>query len=233
MKRQAKSLASSLEHRLSGYALAASAAGMGVLALAQPSEAKIVYTPTQVTIGRNGVYRLDLNRDGKVDFTVHDPASHLTSGNWKSLFASAPAGNEIAGSAGKYAFLASALERGARISQSRKFAGRAMMAFNCSGSGCYPYSTRTSGNWVNVANRYLGLKFKIEGKVHYGWARLSTQFAPFGTLSAVLTGYAYETIPNKPIVAGKTHGKDVVVEPASLGHLARGASAIPSWRGEQ
>ena len=48
---------------------------------------------------------------------------------------------------------------------------------------------------------------------------------------AFLTGYAYETVPNKAIVAGKTKGPDVVtVQDATLGHLARGASAIPAWR---
>ena len=86
----------------------------------------------------------------------------------------------------------------------------------------------------NVSNRYLGLKFTINGKTHYGWARLNVSFQinqGRGTLKATLTGYAYETIPNKAIVAGRTKGPDVVtLEPASLGHLARGASAIPAWR---
>jgi hypothetical protein len=46
-----------------------------------------------------------------------------------------------------------------------------------------------------------------------------------------LSGYAYETIPNKAIIAGKTIGRDVItVQPGSLGHLAAGASAIPAWR---
>lgn len=39
-------LSDSLHHRLNSYALAASAAGVGVLAVAQPADAKIVYTPT-------------------------------------------------------------------------------------------------------------------------------------------------------------------------------------------
>ena len=38
-------LSDSVHHQLSLYALAASAAGVGVLALAQPADAKIVYTP--------------------------------------------------------------------------------------------------------------------------------------------------------------------------------------------
>ena len=40
----------SVEKNLLGYTTLASAAGVGVLALTQPSEAKIVYTPTHQTI---------------------------------------------------------------------------------------------------------------------------------------------------------------------------------------
>jgi hypothetical protein len=45
----------------------------------------------------------------------------------------------------------------------------------------------------------------------------------FNNDSSTAIGYAYETIPNKPIVTGQTKGPDVV-EPATLGHLARGAA---------
>jgi len=43
----------------------------------------------------------------------------------------------------------------------------------------------------------------------------------------VLTGYAYETIPGKPIIAGKTEAPDIIsVQPnaalGSLGGLASG-----------
>lgn len=38
----------------------------------------------------------------------------------------------------------------------------------------------------------------------------------------------YETIANKPIIAGKTKGQDVAtILPTHLGHLARGSSATP------
>jgi hypothetical protein len=41
---------------------------------------------------------------------------------------------------------------------------------------------------------------------------------------ALLTGYAYETIPNKPIITGKTKGPDAItLAPGSLGALAAGA----------
>ena len=50
MKRSARSrktanLSKSVTHQLNMYALSASAAGVGALALAQPAEAKVIYTP--------------------------------------------------------------------------------------------------------------------------------------------------------------------------------------------
>jgi hypothetical protein len=79
---------------------------------------------------------------------------------------------------------------------------------------------------------YLGLKFVINGKTHYGWAR----FKPHqGLNNYYLTGYAYETIPNKPITTGQIKGPDdnsidepiafqgaPASQPASLGMLALG-----------
>jgi len=63
---------------------------------------------------------------------------------------------------------------------------------------------------------------------------------------AELTGYAYETIPNKAIIAGKTNGPDdISIEepgaaltaptpgPATLGALALGARGLSIWRREE
>jgi hypothetical protein len=57
-----------LQRRLNNYALAASAAGVSVLALVYPADAKVVFTHVHQVIGHNGVYNLDLNNDGTVDF---------------------------------------------------------------------------------------------------------------------------------------------------------------------
>jgi hypothetical protein len=77
------------------------------------------------------------------------------------------------------------------------------------------------GYWGDATGRYLGLKFQIKGKTHYAWARFNVKLSR--PVNAVLTGYAYETIPNKAIIAGKTKGPDVITErPATLGGLALG-----------
>src|SRR5271167_4822432 len=70
--RKTAALPESIHHRLNMYALAASAAGAGMLALAQPAEAKIVYTPAHKEIAPNNTVSLDLNHDGKIDFSIHD-----------------------------------------------------------------------------------------------------------------------------------------------------------------
>lgn len=99
----------------------------------------------------------------------------------------------------------------------------------------------TWGPWAHVKNRYLGLKFQTKGQTHFGWARLSTKIG-FGGATGILTGYAYETIPNKAIIAGKTHGPDEepgsaslktrTSESATLGMLALGAPGLSIWRRE-
>ena len=68
--RSPSKLSDSVHLQLSAYALAAGAAGVGMLALAQPAEAKIVYTKTHMVIAGAEQYYLDLNHDKITDFTV-------------------------------------------------------------------------------------------------------------------------------------------------------------------
>jgi hypothetical protein len=116
--------------------------------------------------------------------------------------------------------IAAALKKGAKIPGNRSYFPDGILASKSS----HGYT----GNWFNVRDRYLGLSFFINEKKHYGWARMDVRTTkhPF-TVTGTLTGYAYETIPNKPIIAGKTHGKD---EGSSLGALASGASGLYARR---
>ena len=214
-------LSDSVHQHLNMYALAASAAGVGVLALAPSAQAKIVYTHIHRVIGPSHRYSLDLNHDRTADFTIRNSYGCNQDWCWDVLYAIPTAGNGVEGARGflsiPYAY---ALSGGAVIGPKQPFSGQLMASDNMG----------YLGRWLNVSNRYLGLKFQIKGKTHYGWARLSvTDRSPH--ITATLTGYAYETIANKPIIAGRTKGPDVItLEPASLGHLARGASAISTWR---
>jgi len=231
MKRPARvslQLPESLHQRLNSYALAASAAGVSLVALAHPSEARIIYTRTHHVIGPGESYMLDLNRDGKTDFIIRN--NNLASSlyySWRKLSARP----EIRDNAISAIFntsnlrtLAYAFDRGARIGPYfRYFGAKVILASLISDRHNHEGGL---GYWLGVKDHYLGLACNIHGKTHYGWARLSVDLSLPLQLAATVTGYAYETIPNKPILTGKTTGSDAL-EGASLGALAAG-SAAPS-----
>jgi hypothetical protein len=226
--RSAVPLSESLNHRLSQYAFAAGAAGVGVLALSQPVEAKVVYTRTHevIKLGSEQV-SIDLNHDGIIDFLFFmAKGSHTFYSSGLGVLGCSKTSES--NSCFKNSVLishksdwAAALPEGFKVGQKGGRSHRVFMA----GVGTNFNSHRTyTGNWRNVKNRYLGLEFKIKGEAHFGWARLSATIPP---IRAVLTGYAYETIPNKPIITGKTKGPDVItLEPGSLGWLAQGSAGL-------
>jgi hypothetical protein len=234
--RSTSRLGASLEKSLAAYAAAAAAAGVGLLAFPSPAEAKIVYTSAHTNIPVNGApVLLDLNHDGITDFSFVNIQTFSADSHPRSLLVNGAPSNMIWGrgsrrfrSAGVFA---SALKKGFTIGPNRSYlqGTRGLMA----AIGAGQYGFYTSGQWFYTSHRYLGLKFIIKGHVHFGWARIAV------TLSqATLTGYAYETIPNKPIIAGQTHGADDAEQPPSasltpparkpstLGALALGAPAL-------
>jgi hypothetical protein len=115
-------LSDSLHHHLNMYALAASAAGVSMLVLTQPSEAKVIYTKTHQVIGQEGIYNLDLNHDGNVDFLIQQwggagSTSYLSNG----LKAKEALGNAVQGNSSKYSKFATALKVGVRIGPKQHF----------------------------------------------------------------------------------------------------------------
>ena len=246
--RQRIILSPPLQQRLNSYALAAGAAGVGALAMTQPAAAKIVYTSAHAVITSDHSVALDLNHDGKNDFTFHETFITTTSvGEDHSLILSvlpAHQNNEIWGKAHH----ASALRAGVQVGPRGKFSvSKKTMAVDYYADGTGGSGT-CAGQWNNLKNRYLGLKFTINGTTHFGWARLNvTCTTMYGNhiVTGVLTGYAYETIPNKPILTGKTRGPDNddqpapaslkthTSKPATLGALALGAPGLAIWKREE
>lgn len=247
------SVSASVHHRLNMYALAAGAAGVGMLASAQPMEAKIVYTPTHRQLLQNQSLNLDLNHDGTADFSLKFyRLASSSSGNRlvvSHLSVKGLGGANAVRTTGTRGF-AAALGKGAIIGAGKRFsAGDHYLA------SCFSHATinghtshRSAGPWLNLRQGYLGVKFTIAGKIHYGWVRLTHPLVKFscrgGNLAGTfLTGYAYETIPGKAIIAGATKGLDDTEptaslsprtpEPATLGLLALGAPGLSIWRREE
>jgi hypothetical protein len=202
------------------------------LALAQPLEAKVIYTKSDQVIGTNGIYSLDLNHDGIIDFLILESGYATFNGTAanNTLLAKEALGNAVEGRRGKSGqHFASALKPGAPIGPGEPFISGGANGESMARTWVSDLGGGQSGQWLNVTDRYLGLKFKIDGKTHYGWARLSVDLPGNFKIKATLTGYAYETVPDKSIRAGQTVGEADDAK-ATLGGLALGAAVVANGR---
>jgi hypothetical protein len=226
-------LSESFLSHVNAYALAAGAAGVSLIALAQPSEAEIVFTPANGNIPIGKYISIDVNHDGTPDFRffLYTFAYHSFRGDLDVK------GGGVMGQAGGYA---QALLAGASIGPQQQFFKGSLRMANSHGVDINSsiYSRTEKGPWANVQNRYLGVRFMISGTTHYGWIRL-TVGSTRRPLTATITGYAYETVAGKSIQAGQTSGaaslpaESVPMTPASLGMLAMGSQGLDLWRREE
>jgi hypothetical protein len=256
--RSAIRLGRDLEKNLFAYA---TVAGAGLATFAMPAEAEIIYTPSNTPMVINGanhglgLTQLDLNNDGTPDFafglssTIRFTSIGYTS-RFKFLLRLAPdqAGNQVV--QGQQAGTAAAVAAGRKIGPQQKFGANGYLVHQV-----YNISSKSkdlsSGSWRTVEFAYVGLKIMIDGQVHYGWARIKFPY-PYGYDYPSIYGYAYESIPNQPIIAGQTSGtyeasaaqQSPAVEsteqktaaaagtPATLGMLAAGKQGLNLWRSQ-
>jgi hypothetical protein len=174
------SLSRILDHKLLGYAAAASAAGVSGMALAQPSQAEIVYTSTHQAIKIRGTLAVDLNGDGITDFTFYNNMSSCGSQPPSRLAARPPECSEHA-----FQLLSirptgtNGVAVGSRTTQSRAWASALPMGKIVGPKDNFPKygwmeTCATSngrgsyfgGPWANVKNLFVGLKFAIDGQTH-------------------------------------------------------------------
>ncbi len=230
-------LSDSLHRRLNMYALVASAAGVGVLSSPPTANAKIIYTPAHAKVIFGRPVALDLNHDGIIDFYLNINAEYqmaeleacqfLASGTHGPFCTSMAGTNAVRVTKLSTYFLflvvahafmihwarpvevAAALRYGARIQRGDRFRSGGVVLGGLDTHG-FGSSTTWYGPWMSggkgVKNRFLGLKFKINGRFHFGRARI-TVTTTSNNFTATLTGYAYETIPGKGIIAGATRAQ--------------------------
>ena len=238
--RKAARLSAFSENLLGSYALAATAAGVSLLALAQPAHADIIYTPAHTKIKSGTFTPLDLNNDGTPDFAFMKNYSH-SSVSYLNLYR-APSQGSNAAVEHRYSFSPAALRFGAPIGSSQQFLknGVSRMAYRDQGGSQFKDPWANHG--LGFKHRYLGLKFQINGTLHFGWARLKIVISN-NEMQAYITGYAYETVANKSLTAGQTKeaeetsldAKPAVIkastsEPRTLGALALGSTGLSIWR---
>ena len=67
--------------------------------------------------------------------------------------------------------------------------------------------TTTSGNWTSATDGFLGLKIVSGSQSNYYWVRLNVAVVvgfPSSSASFTIKDFAYNSIPNQPILAGQT-----------------------------
>ena len=102
-------------------------------------------------------------------------------------------------------FLPGPLSLNAKIGPGGAFATFSTMAkfSTCPSTFCSPPISHPSGPWANKTG-YLGFEFTVNGAEHFGWAKITVTDIGAGKLGGVISEFAYNPVPNQPILAGQT-----------------------------
>lgn len=193
----------------------------------EESSADIIYTdvaPDETYFTNGDEYLLDVNNDGIIDFTINiinfssagvfSGFSEYYSALIQNIIVLPAAGNAIAGSitAGAYV-LPYALNSDIIIGDGIEFqTGAFQTMVSYIGVIGYPedgdiYPLYMYGNWFEVSDKFLGLRFINDDNTYYGWVRLSCP----DNHTITIKDYAYDNDVEEPIITG-----DTITEPVPI-----------------
>ena len=160
-------------------------------------------------------YSLDLNNDGINDFVLSarkefvncgqcGPQGGHTMANGDSAVISSISNGWIADTTGGYdlnTLIDSSLGWTNAI---HTLVTKRVYCVACAPSpGTHLVYSPESGPWINVSGNYLPLKIQVGTNFYYGWVKLSVAIES-NTVSITIMEYAYNSLPNQPILAGET-----------------------------
>jgi hypothetical protein len=235
----------SLEKRWRAYAAGAGAVAAGLMVLSPSSMAEVVVTQPHAYLATGGSSYV-IGISGTTEFTLANNVFPSSYGGSETLGVTAVSGAGVVGhwDRSQRVNVVAPLRFGAAIGPANQFeAGKQLLAI----AWDFRDFTFVGGPFANTADRFLGLKFELNGQVHYGWAGFSfVEAHVFETsVTALLTAWAYETEPNMPIYAGQSSDspresrllpssgspkETATVQPATLGVLALGSLGLDVWR---
>jgi hypothetical protein len=184
-----------------------------------PTGSNIIYTdvnPDSATLLSTDSFNLNLNNDGVTDFEFN---KSLSSSECRSpeqptftfhihlSVTPAKAGNAIMTNSSN--LLALALDSSTPIGPDSLWATTSEVLLE---GGAISNCTSVMGHagyWINISDKYIGLKFIKDNNTYYGWARLTSTYSAISASSLIIGGdliikdYAYNNVPNQPIVAGQ------------------------------
>jgi hypothetical protein len=246
--RSKANLSEVIEYRLKSYSIAAAAAGVSMLALGRPAQAEVVVTAKNLPVVDGEPVYIKMTGEGRADFEL---VEHSSSGFYtitQTWGITPQAGGEIVGVTPGASFYASRLlGPGVVVGPLSPFGGQGgalLRKYMRSSPGfCTIYYCFTStwignyGFWTPSGSAYIGVRFPIDGRIHYGWIR-------FSVYPSEITAYGYETEPDTPLIVPPASSDDTYpntgqedhslgeasVGGPSLGMLALGAHGVALWR---
>jgi hypothetical protein len=195
--------------------------------------AQIVYTDVNPDVAVfcyfsgscSGDYSIDLNNDGINDFTLSPRKRQIgcscgshgghggAAGPWTDIDSAviiSTSSSWIADTAGGYALnslIDSSLGWTNALHVLAKLASECQ---TCSSGGANLVSLGTSGNWYNINGKYLALKTQVGTNYYYGWVKLGVSITQINQETITIMEYAYNSIPNQPILAGQTSTTGII-----------------------
>jgi hypothetical protein len=245
-------LSDGMTRALNGYAWAAAAAGVSILACASPAEAEPVCGTLYVTLKQTNTIPFNPAGMAVAPFNVAQTTfqyflstTGVSSWRWwnRAFFTpnSGPA-KVVLGPNN----LPAALQSGSVIGPADQFGKAASYGmlftygkgnFSVRGGGT---KSNHRGNLNLLGDSFVGFQFSQSGKSHYGWLRLSVGFHGTSIKETLLNvlNYGYESAPDTSINAGTCSGGEEsaesargdVAEGASLGMLALGSGGLDIWK---
>jgi hypothetical protein len=199
-------LASRIDQQLNAYAVAASAAGVALLACSLPADARVICRTTSNSL--LGTLTIPFNPANEKfppfnlaqTFPVPSGTSSIAF-YWNRAFLTpnTQAANDLLATNG----LPAALTKRAVIGSKGQFGkGNSYgMLFTYGQEIGHGTINHHRGNFPLTKVGYLGFEFSISGQTHYGWARLRVDIKKPQTITKLL-GFGYETTAGKAIHAG-------------------------------
>jgi hypothetical protein len=236
LARKSADLAEPLVRHLNGYRLAASAAGVAMLACTTPANASPVCGTLTLTFSATETFAFNPAHEKVAPFniaqTYNEVSSHPGSRIIRAFFTpNTPDGKPLLNANKFPAYVAS----GANIGPGGHFGTPKSYGLLFQ----YNYSNRIKGPFSSGQVGYVGFEFSESAQTHYGWIRIQMVRGGFGNYpSLTVSEYGYESSPNTAIAAGNCTAAPTAARPAatkasapaSLGLLALGAQGLHAWR---